>query len=130
MSAVDSNVWYFDNGATKHITSQRIFFTALEHAPTGNTVTCTNNSSYPVMVVDKIVLTTTDGSSFTLSDVLFVTRIKKNLFSVSALPKIVLVVKFVDDRCTLHDLCPMVILLLLLAFYIMACIRSYIIKDL
>ena len=51
MSAVDSDVWYFDSGATKHITSQRIFFTSLELAPTGNTVTCANNSSYPVMGV-------------------------------------------------------------------------------
>jgi transposase InsO family protein len=104
MSAVDSDVWYFDSGATKHITSQRSFFSSLEPAPTGNTVTCANNSSYPVMGVGKIILATADGSSFTLSDALFVPGIKKNLLSVSALAKIGLVVKFVDDRCTVHDL--------------------------
>ncbi|KAH7388551.1 hypothetical protein KP509_16G081300 [Ceratopteris richardii] len=49
MSAVDSYVWYFDSGATKHITSQRSFFSSLECATTGNTVTCANNSSYPMM---------------------------------------------------------------------------------
>ena len=48
MSAVDSEVWYFDSGATKHITSQRSLFTSLESAPKGNTVTCANNASYPV----------------------------------------------------------------------------------
>ena len=56
------------------------------------------------MGVGKIILTTVDGSSFTLSDALFVPGIKKNLLSVSALAKIGLVVKFVDDRCTIHDL--------------------------
>ena len=83
MSIAQSDVWYFDRGATKHITSQRNFFTSLEPSPTGNTVTCANNSSYPVMGVGKIILTTTDGSPFILSDALFVPGIKKNVLSVS-----------------------------------------------
>ena len=57
------------------------------------------------MGVGKIILTTVDGSSFTLSDGLFVLGIKKNLLSVSALAKIGLVVEFVEDRCTVHYLC-------------------------
>ena len=32
MSIADSHVWYFDSGATKHITSQRDMFTCLESA--------------------------------------------------------------------------------------------------
>ena len=32
MSVADSHVWYFDSGATKHITSQRDMFTCLEPA--------------------------------------------------------------------------------------------------
>ena len=50
MSVADSQVWYFDSGAThtKHITSQRDIFSFLESAPTGNTVTCADNSMYPV----------------------------------------------------------------------------------
>ena len=95
---MDSRVWYFDSGATKHITSQRSLFTSLESAPKGNTVTCANNSSYPVGGVGQI------GSTFTLYDALYVPGIKKNLLSVSALAKIGLVVKFVDDRCIVHDL--------------------------
>ena len=104
MSVVDSDVWYFDSGATKHITSQRSLFTSLESAPKGNTVTCANNSSYPVEGVGQIVLNAANGSTFTLYDALYVPGIKKNLLSVSALAKIGLVVKFVDDRCTVHDL--------------------------
>ena len=72
--------------------------------PIGNNVTCTNNSSYPIMGVCKIIMTTANGSSFTLPYTLFVLGIKKKLLSVLALAKIVLVVKFVDDRCTVHDL--------------------------
>ena len=98
------HVWYFDSGATKHITSQRSFFTTLESAPTGNSVTCANNSSYPVKGVGQNVLTAANGSTFTLYDALYVPGIKKNLLSVSAFAKIGLIVKFVDDRCTVHDL--------------------------
>ena len=50
------------------------------------------------------MLIVVDGSTFTLSNVLYVPGIKKNLLSVFALAKIGLVVKFVDDRCTIHDL--------------------------
>ena len=100
----DSDVWYFDSGATKHITSHRDMFTCLEAVPNGNTVTCANNASYPVKGIGKIVLTSANGSSFTLSDALYVPGIRKNLLSVSALARLGFVVKFVDDRCTVHDL--------------------------
>ena len=103
-SATDLHVWFFDSGASKHITSQRDMFSSLESAPAGNTVTCANNSSYPVKGVGKIVLAAANGSTFTLLDALYVPGIKKNLLSVFALAKNGLVVKFVDDRCTIHDL--------------------------
>ncbi|MCO5556545.1 hypothetical protein L7F22_010094 [Adiantum nelumboides] len=101
---VDSHVWYFDNGATKHITSHRDLFTSLESVPHGNSVTCANNASYLVQGVGKIVLTATNGSSFTLVDALYVLGIKKNLLSVYALARLGVVVKFMDDRCIVHDL--------------------------
>lgn len=37
-------------------------------------------------------------------DAMYVPGIKKNLLSVSVLGKLDLVVKFVDDKCTIHDL--------------------------
>jgi len=54
--------------------------------------------------VGKIVPSAANGSSFTLFDVLYVPGIKKNLLSVSALTRIGLVMKFIDDKCTVHDL--------------------------
>lgn len=64
---VDFDVWYFESGATKNITSHHDMFTCLEAiVPNGKTITCANNASYPVKGVGKIVLTTMNGSSFTL----------------------------------------------------------------
>ncbi|MCO5612323.1 hypothetical protein L7F22_066589 [Adiantum nelumboides] len=100
----DSHVWYFDSGATKHITSHRDLFTSLESVPHGNSVTCANNASHPVQRDGKIVLIVANGNSFTLVDTLHVAGIKKNLLSVFALARLGLVVKFVDDRCIVHDL--------------------------
>ena len=104
MFVLDSHVWYFDSGASKHITSQRDMFPSLDSAPTGNSITCVDNSSYLVEGVGEIVLDAANGGSFILHDVLYVLGIKKNLVSVSALAKVGLVVKFMDDRCTVHDL--------------------------
>ena len=50
------------------------------------------------------MLDAANGGSFILHDALYVPGIKKNLLSVSALARVGLVVKFVDDRCTVHDL--------------------------
>ena len=101
ISVVDFDVWYFDSGDTKHITSHCSLFTSLEFSPKGNTILC---ASYPIEGVGQIVLNAANGSTFALYDALYVPRIKKNLLSISALSKIGLVVKFVDDKCTIHDL--------------------------
>ena len=54
--------------------------------------------------VRKIVLTAANGSPFTLVDALCVPGIKKNLLLVFALTRIGLIVKFMDSKCTVHDL--------------------------
>lgn len=53
--------------------------------------------------VGKIVLTAANGGAFTLSDVLWVPEIKKNLLSMSAIARGGLMVKFWDDRFSVHD---------------------------
>ena len=93
-------------------------FTSFDYAPTGNSVTCADNSFYPVKGVGKIVLDATNGGSFILHDALYVLGKKKNLLSISALAKAGLVVKFVDDRCTTHDLSETAIQLLHQASYV------------
>ena len=38
--------WFFDSGASKHITSCKRFFASLKDAPKGGHVVCANNASY------------------------------------------------------------------------------------
>ena len=54
--------------------------------------------------LDRLCLNDANGSTFTLYDALYVPGIKKNLLLVFAPAKIGLVVKFLDDRYTVHDL--------------------------
>ena len=83
----NSHVWYFDSGATKHITSQHDIFNFLEFAPTRNILTCTDNSLYPAKGIGTIVLTIANVNAFTLKHALYVCRIKKNLLSIFALTR-------------------------------------------
>ena len=78
-SVAELHVWYFDNGASKHITYQQDIFSSLKSTLAGNTVMCANNSSYPVKGVGNIVVAATNCSTFTLLDALYVPGIKKNL---------------------------------------------------
>ncbi|MCO5579721.1 hypothetical protein L7F22_033581 [Adiantum nelumboides] len=96
-------IWYFDSGASRHITSRKDLFCSLDAAPAGKKVTCVNNASYPIKGVGKILITISDGSDLCLPDVLYVTRIKKNLLYVSSLAKSGLRVIFEDDRCIAQD---------------------------
>lgn len=85
------DTWYFDSGASRHITSRREMFRNLTASLIGRRVTCANNSSYPVQGVGEIML---DGSDLLPHDVLFVPGIKKNLFSVSSFAQRGLAVTF------------------------------------
>ncbi|MCO5597177.1 hypothetical protein L7F22_051253 [Adiantum nelumboides] len=96
-------IWYFDSGASRHITSRKDLFCSLDVAPAGKKVTCANNASYPIKGVGKILITISDGSDLCLPDVLYVPGIKKNLLSVSSLAKNGLRVIFEDDRCIVRD---------------------------
>ncbi|MCO5611203.1 hypothetical protein L7F22_065453 [Adiantum nelumboides] len=96
-------IWYFDSGASRHITSRKDLFCSLDAAPAGKKVTCANNASYPIKGVGKILITISDGSYLCLPDVLYVPGIKKNLLSVSSLVKNGLRVIFEDDRCIVRD---------------------------
>ncbi|MCO5548009.1 hypothetical protein L7F22_001465 [Adiantum nelumboides] len=96
-------IWYFDSGASRHITSRKDLFCSLDAAPAGKKVTCANNASYPIRGVGKILITISDGSDLCLPDVLYVPGIKKNLLSVSSLAKNGLWVIFEDDRCIVRD---------------------------
>lgn len=50
------------------------------------------------------MLVSAKGSTFTLTNVLYVLGITRNLLSIPALDKVGLVLKFANGRCTIHDL--------------------------
>ena len=96
--------WFFDSGASKHITSCKSFFVSLKDAPKGGHVVCANNASYPIIGVGEIELTSANGGVILLKNALYVPGIKKNLISVPLIAKAGLHVHFVDDKCKVHDL--------------------------
>ena len=102
VSEIDSD-WFFDSGASKHITSCKSFFASLKDAPKGGHVVCANNASYPIIGVGEIELSAANGGVVILKNVLYVPGIKKNLISVPLIAKAGLHVHFVDDKCMVHD---------------------------
>ncbi|MCO5609606.1 hypothetical protein L7F22_063836 [Adiantum nelumboides] len=96
-------IWYFDSGASRHITSRKDLFCSLDAALAGKKVTCANNASYPIKGVGKILIIISDGSDLSLPNVLYVPGIKKNLLSISSLAKNGLRVIFEDDKCIVQD---------------------------
>ena len=96
--------WYFDSGASKHITSCKNFFVTLEDAcHKAGTVTCANNASYTIKGIGQVHITAVNGDVVTLNNVLYVPGIKKNLLSVSAIAMHGYPVHFLYDKCTVHD---------------------------
>ncbi|MCO5578437.1 hypothetical protein L7F22_032279 [Adiantum nelumboides] len=47
-------IWYFDSGASRHITSRKDLFCSFDAAPAGKKVTCANNASYPIKGVGTL----------------------------------------------------------------------------
>ena len=99
-----SNVdWYFDSGATKHITSCKKLFSTLRDAPHGGSVFCANDASYAIKGIGDVDLISCSGDTFTLVDALYVPGIRKNLIFVSALAKAGFKVQFSDHCCSIYD---------------------------
>ena len=103
LTVLDMHVWYFTNGVSKHTTSHHDLFSSLEIVSPRNTLMCANNSSYLVKEIGKFKLVATNGSTFMLIYALYVPRIGKNLLPIFVFAKLGLVVKFVDDRCIVHN---------------------------
>ena len=80
-------IWFFDNGASRHITSRKDLFSLLGATSIGRKVTCATNSSYPIQGINDILINVVNGSNLCLSNVLYVLGIKKNWLSISSLSK-------------------------------------------
>ncbi|CAH9125353.1 unnamed protein product [Cuscuta epithymum] len=96
----NSNEWFVDTGATRHICSNRELFTTFEPS-NGEKVWMGNSAHSAVEGVGKVVLKMTSGKELTLNQVLFVPEIRKNLISGSLLNKHGFRMVFESDKLVL-----------------------------
>jgi hypothetical protein len=77
--------WILDSGATQHMCNNKNLFTNLE--PYNTTITIANNTSMAAIGRGEIKLTTHNGTTFSLINVLYVPKLASNLLSVCCATK-------------------------------------------
>jgi transposase InsO family protein len=102
--SVAPNIWFIDSGASQHITYQDNIFSSYEKI-TPKEVYLGDNTSHPAIGKGtvKLNMKLNSGSTMegTLTDVLHVPGIAKNLFSVSKATREGLKIKFENKGCTI-----------------------------
>ena len=77
--------WWIDTGATRHVCSDKMMFSTFEPIETGEKVFMGNSVTSDIKGQGKVVLKMTSGKELTLTNVLYVPEIRKNLVSGSLL---------------------------------------------
>ena len=77
--------WWIDTGATRHVCSDKMMFSTFEPIETGEKVFMGNSATSDIKGKGKVVLKMTYGKELTLTNVLYVPEIRKNLVSGSLL---------------------------------------------
>jgi len=83
----EPRVWFVDNGATKHVTNQCDIFVSFEEFDSPHTVTAAGGESMPAVrkgTVEVLSFVGNEVQKLTLTDVWYVPKIGRNLFSVLA----------------------------------------------
>uniref|UniRef100_A0A2N9EK44 Integrase catalytic domain-containing protein n=1 Tax=Fagus sylvatica TaxID=28930 RepID=A0A2N9EK44_FAGSY len=83
----NTNDWWVDTGATRHICSDKKMFSTYQSVGYGEQLFMGNSSTSKVEGKGKVVLKMSSGKELTLNDVLHVPDIRKNLVSSSLLSK-------------------------------------------
>ena len=78
-------VWYLDSGASFHMTSDKSLFSALEEKDLNMCIKMGDNRRYSVSGVGTVAFQREHGAPLTLTDVMYVPGLKKNLVSVAML---------------------------------------------
>lgn len=99
----DQHGWWFDSGATNHITGRRNLFASIRDLPEGSNVLTGDNSKHPIKGVGSINVTNTDGEAREITDVLHVPGITKNLISVGQIVERGLQCRFNKHGCFIED---------------------------
>ena len=77
--------WWIDTGATRHVCSDKKMFSTFEPIETGEKVFMGNSVTSDIKRQGKVVLKVTSRKELTLTNVLYVPEIRKNLVSGSLL---------------------------------------------
>ena len=77
--------WWIDTGATHHVCSDKMMFSSFKPIETGEKVFMGNSATLDIKGQGKVVLKMTYGKELTLTNVLYVPEIRKNLVSGSLL---------------------------------------------
>ena len=81
----NSNDWWIDTGATKHVCAEKNLFATYEQVSGGENLYMGNASTAAVKGKGKVVLKLTSGKELALTNVLHAPEIRKNLVSSSVL---------------------------------------------
>ena len=73
--------WWIDIGATRHVCSDKKMLSTFEPTETGEKVYMENSTTSEIKGQEKVVLKMTFGKKLTLTNVLYVPEIQKNLVS-------------------------------------------------
>ena len=85
VSSMMGCVWYLDSGASFHMTSDKNLFSALEEKDLKMHIEMGDDGRYSVSGVGMVAFQREHGAPLTLTDVMYVPRLKKNLVSVTML---------------------------------------------
>ncbi|KAG7564246.1 Zinc finger CCHC-type [Arabidopsis suecica] len=97
----NSNDWWVDTGATKHVCSDVSMFSTYEQGSAGEKLYMGNASTATIAGKGKVVLKLTSGKELALTNVLHVPEIRKNLISGSLLSNKGFKIVFESDKVVL-----------------------------
>lgn len=96
------NLWYLDNGASNHMSGNRIFFVDLDETITGK-VRFGDDSCIDIRGKGSIRFLFEDGVKKTLENVYFIPDLKSNIVSLGQATEAGCEVRMKDDILTLYD---------------------------
>ncbi|KAE9074565.1 hypothetical protein PF005_g28294 [Phytophthora fragariae] len=98
-SAMGKTEWLVDSGASSHMTSVRDKFVSMKELKTPVRTTIADGKKVDAVAMGTVGLKLMDGTSVTLSDVLYIPEVEGSLISVAKLAEKDVVAQFSKDKC-------------------------------
>ncbi|GMF42867.1 unnamed protein product [Phytophthora fragariaefolia] len=98
-SVMGKTEWLVDSGASSHMTSVRDKFVSMKELKTPVRITIADGRKIDAVAMGTVGLKPMDGTSVTLSDVLYIPEVDGSLISVAKLAEKDIVAQFCKDKC-------------------------------